>query len=420
MSSLKWFAVVLAAVVVSAGLATTAWWVSSSIERSDRQATLDPFYEPPDPLPAEPGTVLRMEPLGVEVPGGQAYRMLYVSERPDGTPAASGGRVFIPDTTAPAQGRPVVAWAHGTVGMGEACAPSRTVDPLDDTSQWLDQMMALGWVVTATDYVGLGTPGQELYLVNQAEVRDVVNSVRAARNIDQTQAGSDYVVWGHSQGGHSSLWSGHLAADLAPELNLLGVAAAAPAGNLADIMSEQWDTLIGWGIGPEILASWPLADDRLSVEQVAASTGMRTFERLAEYCVSDKQLLAEVLALRAAGGELFAIDPVTQPDWGRFLAEQTPPPLPPEMPVFLAQGTADEVVLAWPNAKLQESWCDAGSTLTALWMGGIGHIPAASTAGPAAVAWIADRFEGRPAVRTCDLPPPVAPEPPAENASASQ
>jgi Secretory lipase. len=203
-------------------------------------------------------------------------------------------------------------------------------------------------------------------------------------------------------------------------LNLLGVAAAAPAGELADIMGAQWDTTIGWGIGPEILASWPLVDERLSVEQVAAATGMRTFEQLAEFCVSDKALLAEVLALRAAGGELFAIDPLTQPDWNRFLAEQTPPPLPAEMPVFLAQGTADEVVLAWPNAKLQESWCEAGSTLAALWMGGIGHIAAAATAGPAAVAWIADRFEGRPPIRTCDLPPPVAPEPPKASTSATR
>lgn len=413
MSHLKWFAVAIAAIVAAAGLATAAWWISSNIERSDRQATFDPFYEPPDPLPAEPGTVIRTEPLDVDVPGGQAYRMLYVSERPDGTPAASGGMVFIPDTPAPPEGRPVVAWAHGTVGMGDACAPSRAANPLGDTDNWLDQMMSLGWVVTATDYVGLGTPGPELYLVKEAEVRDVVNSVRAARNLTDTQAGADYVVWGHSQGGHSSLWSGHLAPDLAPELNLLGVAAAAPAGELADIMGAQWDTTVGWGIGPEVLISWPLADDRLSAEEVATATGLRTYRQLAEDCTYDKQLLLEVLALRAAGQKFFEVDPMTVPEWERFVAEQTPPPMPADMPVFLAQGMADEIVLAWPNAKLQDQWCAAGSTITALWMGGIGHLAAATTSGPSAVSWIADRFAGRPANRTCDTPPPVAPRAPA-------
>jgi pimeloyl-ACP methyl ester carboxylesterase len=413
MSHLKWFAVAIAAIVAAAGLATAAWWISSNIERSDRQATFDPFYEPPDPLPAEPGTVIRTEPLDVDVPGGQAYRMLYVSERPDGTPAASGGMVFIPDTPAPPEGRPVVAWAHGTVGMGDACAPSRAANPLGDTDNWLDQMMSLGWVVTATDYVGLGTPGPELYLVKEAEVRDVVNSVRAARNLTDTQAGADYVVWGHSQGGHSSLWSGHLAPELAPELNLLGVAAAAPAGELADIMGAQWDTTVGWGIGPEVLISWPLADERLSAEEVATATGLRTYRQLAEDCTYDKQLLLEVLALRAAGQKFFEVDPMTVPEWERFVAEQTPPPMPADMPVFLAQGMADEIVLAWPNAKLQDQWCAAGSTITALWMGGIGHLAAATTSGPSAVSWIADRFAGRPANRTCDTPPPVAPRAPA-------
>lgn len=413
MSHLKWFAVAIAAVVVAAGMATAAWWISSNIERSDRQSTFDPFYEPPDPLPTEPGTVIRIEPLDVDVPGGQAYRMLYVSERPDGTPAASGGMLFIPDAPAPPEGRPVVAWAHGTVGMGDACAPSRAANPLGDTDNWLDQMMEFGWVVTATDYVGLGTPGPELYLVKEAEVRDVVNSVRAARNVTDTQAGTDYVVWGHSQGGHSTLWSGHLAPELAPELNLLGVAAAAPAGELADIMGAQWDTSVGWGIGPEVLISWPYVDDRLSPEQVASATALRTYQQLAEDCTYDKQLLLEILALRAAGQEFFTVDPMTQPDWQRFVADQTPPPLPADMPVFLSQGTADEVVLAWPNAVLQEKWCDAGSTISTLWMGGVGHLAAATTSGPSAVSWIADRFAGRPASRTCDIPPPVAPTAPA-------
>ena len=95
------------------------------------------------------------------MPGATALRMLYVSERPDGTPAASGGMLFIPDSPAPPEGRPVVAWAHGTLGMGDACAPSRSANPLQDTDNWLDQMMQLGWVVVATDYVGLGHAGTE-------------------------------------------------------------------------------------------------------------------------------------------------------------------------------------------------------------------------------------------------------------------
>ena len=99
----------------------------------------------------------------------------------DGVAAASGGMLFVPSSPAPAGGRPVVAWAHGTLGQGDACAPSRSSNPLQDTDNWLGEMLALGWVVVTTDYVGLGTPGTDQYLVAQAEARDVVNAVRAAR-----------------------------------------------------------------------------------------------------------------------------------------------------------------------------------------------------------------------------------------------
>jgi hypothetical protein len=83
------------------------------------------------------------------------------------------------------------------------------------------------------------------------------------------------------------------------------------------------------------------------------------------------------------------------------------------MPVFIAQGTADTGVLPWPNAMVQEDWCASGSAISMLWMGGISHQAAATTAGPSAVAWLADRFAGRPAPRTCDTLPPVAAQPPA-------
>lgn len=412
MAHLKWFAIALAGVVVAAALATTAWWLSSNIERGNQQASIEPFYTPPATFPTQPGTLLRVEKLPVDVPGGTGYRMLFVSERPDGTPAVSSGRYFLPDSPAPDAERPVVAWAHGTVGMGDACAPSRAANPLSDTAHWLPQMMELGWVVAAPDYTGLGTPGPELYLVKEAEVRDVVNAVRAVRNVPESDAGSRYVVWGHSQGGHSSLWSGHLGPRYAPELELLGVAAAAPAGELIDIMSAQWDTTVGWGIGPEVLVSWPVVDARLSADQVGTTTALRTYEKLADDCTYDKQLLLEILALRAAGRKFFRVNPTTLPDWMNFAKQQTPPPLPASMPVFLAQGTDDKIVLPWPNAKLQETWCEAGSTISALWMGGVGHLAAATTAGPSAVTWIADRFMDRPAARTCEVPPPIAPTPP--------
>ena len=373
------------------------------------QESIASFYLPPDPLPTTPGQLLRSEPLNVDVQGGNAYRILYVSQRPDGSPAASSGMVFIPDSPAPAQGRPVVAWAHGTLGMGDACAPSRALNPLGDMDYWLTEMLDHGWVVTATDYVGLGTPGPELYLVAEAEARDVVNSVRAAAQLPDANTGPQYAVWGHSQGGHSALWTGHLSTQLAPDLSLIAVAAAAPAAQLVDIMGAQWQGTIGWGIGPEVAVSWPIINPDLQVTDILTSAGLENYERLAEECLNnDDGLLLELAVRQELDQTFFKDNPVQNAAWKAFAEEQTPPPLPATMPTLIAQSMADQVVLAWPNAITQEKWCAAGSDLTMMWLGVVNHQQTAMTAGPSVVGWLEDRFAGKPTQPNCATPPPVA------------
>jgi len=409
--------VISLAVAVSL-LGVLAWMSISADQTATQQRQLDAFYLAPDPLPGPPGTLIRTEPLDVDVPGATALRMLYVTERPDGTPAVSGGMVFIPDIPAPTSGRPVVAWAHGTVGMGDACAPSRAVNPLRDTDVWLAQMMAMGWVVTATDYAGLGTSGPELYLVGHAEARDVVNSVLAIADIPGANPGNRYAVWGHSQGGHSALWTGQLTKTLAPGLELVGVAAAAPAARLVDIMQAQWNTEVGWVIGPEVAISWPAVNPTLSTDGVLTTTGERALGQIADQCLSNDAVIIDVGALSLGGNQFFAVNPLGVPAWLAQAKAQSPIEPLTQTPTFIAQGTADEVVLPWPNAILQQDWCRAGVDLDMLWLGQVNHSMAAITAGPAAVDWIADRFSGQAAPRTCDVPPPVPAVDPMENTSA--
>lgn len=382
--------------------------LASTVGVAQRQARLAPFYELPAQPWGPPGSVLRKEPLGATIPGGHAYRILYVSSHADGMPAASSGMIFIPD--APANGkRPVVAWAHGTVGQGDACAPSRSENPLADMDNWLELMMQRGYVVTATDYTGLGTPEYNLFLIGDQEARDVVNSVRAAINIPEAEAGQTYAVYGHSQGGHSALWTGHLSQELAPELTLVGVAAAAPAAELSDIAQAQWDTPVGWVIGPEILTSYPIVDPSLPLSPPTSTEGMNNYGRLAQECI--KVSAIEGIARSALGQHFFTESPLNIAPWAQALKTETPQPFPSTMPVMLVQGTADTVVLAWTNAKLQDNWCKAGSVIEADWLPGVNHMKSAVIGGPAVVDWIAARFSGDPAPSSCGTPPPVPPHP---------
>ena len=378
-------------------------------EARDRQAGLQPFYDPPTPLPSTPGTLIRSEPLGVpwtSIRAAAALRILYVTELPDGTPAASSGMVFIPSGPVPAGGRPVVAWAHPTVGFGVSCVPSRAEGQYA-IEGWLQEMLDDGWVVVATDYVAMGTPGTPLYLVGASEARDVVNSVRAARQVAGADAGTRWGVWGHSQGGHAALWTGALAASLAPELQLVGVAAAAPAAELSPLITQQWSNVVSWVIGPPVAVSWPIVHPGVTLESVVTRAGISNYERLAYECI--KPAAMEGLVRSEFKETFFAIDPMTDPAWTAAATAETPPALSPELPLFLAQGTADPVVLPNTTSLLQERFCEAGSLVTMSWLGGVGHMKAGEVAGPGAVAFLWARFSGEPATSTCGEPPAVLP-----------
>ena len=156
-------------------------------------APVDDFYGVPDGVPAaEPGRLVRTELL--DAPGGvQGWRVLYHSTSVDGRDIVVSGLVFAP--AGPAAGpRPVVAWGHGSVGLGDSCAPSRSPGDLIGSSI-LSELLRRGYVVAATDYEGLGTPGSHPWLVGQSEGRGVLDSVRAARQIPEASAGNRFLAF---------------------------------------------------------------------------------------------------------------------------------------------------------------------------------------------------------------------------------
>ena len=134
----------------------------------------------------------------------------------------------------------MVTWAHGGGGLADMCAPSKQPDIASGASgagigyprsliPMLQTFLDAGYVVAATDYEGLGTPGLHPTLVGESEGRGVLDAARAARGLKAAAAGSKALVFGLSEGGHSALFAGELAASYAPELHVLGVAAVAPA-----------------------------------------------------------------------------------------------------------------------------------------------------------------------------------------------
>lgn len=381
--------------------------VYSGWKVSHRQKLLEPFYDTSGlSLEGPVGQVLRHEPLDVKIDHGTAERILYRTQRADGTVTFSSGMVFIPDNTNGGMPRPVVAWAHGTVGMGDQCAPSRTANPVGNIA-WVSQMMAKGWVVTATDYAGLGTPGTEGYLVGGDEARDVLNSVRAARDLPAAQAGNRFAVWGHSQGGHSALFTAAEAGSYAPELHLVGAVASAPAAELPALLSETYDTTLDWVIGPEVLSSWPAIYPDLSRQGITTANGYKNYKRIADQCVEQATLAG--LTRHSLKQKFFNANPIDKPAWRAAAQNQTAPILAPNQPLMVAESLTDQVVLPNTTALYMRDACAARSDLTTLWLTDVGHIQLSNVISPEAVGWISDRFAGLPATSNCGQALPISP-----------
>jgi len=417
MNKLGWMIGGVLAAVVLVVVAVVGFLAVDRVQSDRRQDELEPFYATPDPLPDGPaGALVRHEPLteGVSLANATAHRILYLTEDPNGAPRVAGGRLFIPDGPTPPGGRPVVSWAHPTTGMGDACAPSRTPKPTD-LMDWLPAMLDLGWVVVATDYAGLGTDGVESYLIAESEVRDVVNAVRATRNFPDANASSTYAVFGHSQGGHASLWAGTLAPQYAPELELVGVAGAAPAAPLADLVGELWDTDLAWLIGAEVSVSYPANYPGLDLTDVLTDDALGSYANLAEDCLGTGGAESEIRS--AFKQQFYARNPMDVPAWAQVLNAQSAPPVPADIPVLVTQSVNDGVIASQSIARMTTQWCAAGSVINTVWLGPLRgstdsssvltHVYEGVVGGAIATTWLEGRFAGEPAPTSCGQSAPI-------------
>ncbi len=349
---------------------------------------------------AKPGTIFRVWPMeGGVKPGIKGYRILYRSTNYDGRPVAVTGALMFPEGKAD-RPRPVVAWAHPTTGVVSACAPT-LLPNLSQVVMGIDEITDKGWVIAATDYIGLGTKDPHPYLIGIAEANAVIDIVRAAGQLSDIQASNQFAVWGHSQGGHAALYTGLHAKTYAPDLDLVGVAAAAPASKLAELFKADENTSSGRSLSAMTVLAW----SRLfgwPLTELVDPGAMRPFERLASDCIEDlAQFLQEDDDEKALPRSFLKIDPLTDPKFTPIIAANTPGPLPSGTPVFIAQGEADTTVRPKITKQYVRELCQAGAHVRFKLMPGVSHVTVALDSAYDAVEWMADRFAGRPAPNQC-------------------
>jgi acetyl esterase/lipase len=357
----------------------------------------------PGEIPGKPGTIIRVWPLPGGGPGmggnGDAFRILYRSTSPSGKPIPVSGAIYIPSGPAPAGGRNIIAWAHPTSGVVPPCAPSLMPDV--GGMMWnLPNMVAQGYIVVATDYPGLGTDGIHPYLIGESEARSVLDSVRAARELPRTGASNRFAVWGHSQGGHAALYTGQVAARYAPELKLVGVAAAAPATYLVELFDNDEST------AQDLVAMSVLSWTRLKgvpLTKVVKPQAMAAFEKTARDCIESvaefEKIEKDETPLK--GGQFLTMDPAKAEPWKGIMVHNSPGQAPAGAPVFIAQGTADTTVEPAITKRFAEALCAQGVRVSFVSLPGVTHTFAARDSAGAALNWMTERFRGAPAPTDC-------------------
>jgi len=188
------------------------------------------------------------------------YKMLGIS----GKEVQATALVFTPRTAAPVGGWPIVVWAHGTTGVADQCAPSRSA--LDfNVRTMITQLLAAGYVVVAPDYEGLGEPMNDQlhpFLNLKSESYAITDAVVAARNYLGSKVSKQWMAVGHSQGGHAALGAAQYA--VRANLDYKGTVAVAPASNLKTIFNT----------GQQLVANLPAKD------QVSTLASLNTYAAL--------------------------------------------------------------------------------------------------------------------------------------------
>ncbi len=347
------------------------------------------------------GQLIAATPVVTTPAGMQAWRMSYWTRSDRNKAIRATAMVVAPREAIPARPRNVLAWTHGTWGVATRCAPSLSANFWTTTAAL--GAVSRGYTVVAPDYPGLGSPGVHPFLAGVDTGRSVLDAVRAARGISGAAAGNRFAVWGESQGGHAALWTGQLARSYAPDLQLVGVAAAAPPTDLIANLRQSPNQSLKAFFTALIGHSWanhygaPLAS-------LGGSQTRGIITRLAQSnCIEleAKPKLGMIAGLVTLQARLRNKDLGTIQPWARLARANSPSTRPLGVPMLIAQNPRDDLVAPAVTRRHAQALCRAGARLSFIDIVGTGHATSAKDSANATLAWIGDRFAGRAAPSDC-------------------
>lgn len=399
----------LAAVLLVLGTAVAAAAPASPAGAATEGPSGNAFYDAPASLPSGPhGTLVRYRTASVSLPGAPAVRawtIMYTSQDSHGQPDVVTGTVLVPTRTWDSGflglngPRPVIAYAPGTHGLANHCAPSRQLAAGSDyEAANIAAALQRNWAVVVTDYAGYTNGSTPTYLAGRSQGQAVLDSVLAARQVPSVglSANAKTAVWGYSQGGQAAGWAGQIAPSYAPATNVAAVAAGGVPGSFKD-SARNLDGNLGAafllsgviGMATEYPSQVPfdlLVNDAGRAAVADAKTKC-VFETLFEYQNSSISDFTQ-------GG--IGLEPLLAiPSVSEVLDAQDLGGSRIQAPVYQYHGRADEFLPIGQAYAAKRRYCQAGSNVRFdLYQGE--HIATQFQAAPYVTSWMNDRLRGVP------------------------
>ncbi len=418
----------------------TAFGILSTAVLAD--PPVQPFYASVMKMAPEGklGQVIKQEKIETSVKGAQAWKIAYISSDISGRKTISTGLVVAPVGQAPAGGRPVMTWAHGTTGSAQNCGPSQVLDPaaplneyfLVGGNSWTDygipaveEFIKEGYVLVATDYQGLGGGGRHQYSVAATNGMDTLNAARAAGSMKETGANKKTIVYGWSQGGGAVIALAGMpdyikqAGTAFDGVDIIGFVALAPqdisilapAGKLDQATADKYlqgsqkmflDNVFNFTHATMYYWGTQAAFSNLKLSDLFTDEGVK----VANDIYSNKCMHAASDTFNFNYGANYASllksTPTNTLAWAQAMLKGGVPVVKPIAPVQIYFGSKDTAVPPMMHKLYQDQICKLGGNVGRMQLPGEqSHFTTPGSSKPFYLAWVKDRVAGKPLENAC-------------------
>ena len=402
-----------------------------------------PFYQSVMQMKAEGklGQIIKREKVATPIPNAQAWRIAYISSDMNDKKTISTGLVVAPTGPAPAGGRRIISWSHGTTGDAQNCGPSQVENPAQSLNQYfltngnswtdyglpsLEQFIKDGYIVVGTDYQGLGGGGRHQYAVAKTNGRDAINAARAAGSMKETHAGKKTLMIGWSQGAGSTAGAASQADYISQkgtafdDLDMVGfVAMAIPdlamyapatldeagATKMVNDFATAWsvDSFAFAHMSMNLWGTQAAFPDKLQLSDIFTDEGAKALDEI--YLNKCVHVATDTINFNygTTYKSLLRPQPKNAIAWAQAItAGSVDNKTKPVAPLLILYGNKDTTLPPVMGDYYQKQICAIGGNVARVQLpGDQNHFTTPPVSPPFYLPWIKDRFEGKPAANGC-------------------